>query len=161
VAVEGRTMEIQNIALNLRGDLEHERIDGTSHGNRTRGSFLIMPEARLEHFVFKAGMNSVFQTSEAAAFLPMAGIDWLATDNSTFYAAYSETIQQPDFQTLKSNALLQQQHARNTELGFRQFASANLDWRAAAFHLLGLCPAGQELTEFFRIAWDDLWSGDF
>ena len=133
VSAEGRTMEIQNIALNLRGDLEHEQVDGTSTGDRTRGSFLFLPEMRLEHFVFKAGLNSVFQTSEAAEFLPIAGIDWLATDNSTLYAAYSETVQQPDFQTLESNALLQQQKSQNTELGFRQFASAHLDWRAAAF----------------------------
>jgi len=133
-AIEGRTMEIQNIALNLRGDLENEQVDGTSNGDRTRGSVLILPEARFERFTIKAGLNSVFQTSEAAEFLPMAGVDWLATDNSTFYAAYSETIQQPDYQTLADNPMLQQQHSRNTELGFRQFASASLDWRAAAFH---------------------------
>ncbi len=134
VTAEGRTMEVQHIALNLRGDLEYEQVEGTSKGDRTRGSVLILPEARFERVTVKAGLNSVFQTSEAAEFLPIAGVDWLATDNSTFYAAYSETIQQPDFQTLNSNTLLQQQHTRNTELGFRQFASASLDWRTAAFH---------------------------
>ncbi len=134
VAVEGRTMEIQHIALNLRGDLENEQVDGTTGSHdRTRGSVLILPEARFEHFVFKAGLNSVFQTSEAAEFLPEAGVDWLATDNSTVYISYSETVQQPDYQTLDSNALLQQQKSQNTELGFRQFASASLDWRAATF----------------------------
>jgi len=133
VAVEGRTMEIQNIALNLRGDIENEQVNGTASGDRTRGSVLILPEVRLERFVLKAGLNTVFQTSESAEFLPMAGIDWLATDNSTLYASYSETIQQPDFQALESNPLLQQQASKNSELGFRQFASASLDWRAAAF----------------------------
>ncbi len=134
VALEGRTMEIQHIALNLRGDLENEQVDGTSNGDRTRGSFLILPEARFERFTAKAGLNSVFQTSEAAEFLPIAGVDWFATDNSSVYVSYSETIQQPDFQTLESNALLQQQKSQNTEFGFRQFSSASLDWRAAAFH---------------------------
>jgi len=134
VAIEGRTMEIQNIALNLRGDLENEQVDGTSNGDRTRGSFLVLPEARFERFIVKAGLNSVFQTSEAAEFLPTAGVDWLATDNSTFYAAYSELVQQPDYQTLESNALLNVQKSQNSELGFRQFASASFDWRAAAFH---------------------------
>ncbi len=133
LAVEGRTMEIQNIALNLRGDIENERVDGTASGDRTRGSVFLLPEARFEKITFKAGLNSVFQTSESAEFLPMAGIDWLATDNSTLYASYSETIQQPDFQTLENNPLLQQQKAQNSELGFRQFASASLDWRAATF----------------------------
>ena len=133
VAAEGRTMEIQNIALNLRGDLEYEQVDGTSNGDRTRGSVLILPEARFERFTVKAGLNSVFQTSESAEFLPQAGVDWLASDNSTLYAAYSETIQQPDFQTLESNPSLHQQKSQNTELGFRQFASASLDWRAGVF----------------------------
>jgi outer membrane receptor protein involved in Fe transport len=134
-AIEGRTMEIQNIAVTLRGDIENEQVDGTTgNHDRTRGSVLILPEARFERFIVKAGLNSVFQTSEAAEFLPMAGIDWLATDNSTFYAAYSETIQQPDYQTLADNRNLRQQASKNTELGFRQFASASLDWRAAAFH---------------------------
>jgi outer membrane receptor protein involved in Fe transport len=131
--VEGRTMEVQNIALNLRGDLENERVDGTTSGDRTRGSVLVFPEARLEHFVLRAGLNSVFQTSESAEFLPLAGIDWLIADNSTLYAAYSETVQQPDFQTLESNPLLNMQKSKNSELGFRQFASASLDWRVAAF----------------------------
>ena len=131
VMLEGRTMEIQHIALNLRGDVENEYANGR---DRTRSSLLILPEARFERFVVKAGLNSVFQTSEAAEFLPTAGIDWLVTDNSRVYAAYSENVQQPDFQTLESNALLQQQKSHNTELGLRQFLSASLDWRAAVFH---------------------------
>ncbi len=135
VALEGRTMEIQNIALNLRGDLENEQVDGTvGSQDRTRGSVLILPEARFERWVLNAGLNSVFQTAESAEFLPQAGIDWFATDNSTLYMAYSETIQQPDYQTLESNALLQLQKTQNSEIGFRQFASAHLDWRIAAFH---------------------------
>lgn len=134
VAIEGRTMEVQHLALNLRGDLENEQVDGTTGSHdRTRGSVLILPEARFERFIAKAGLNSVFQTSEAAEFLPVAGVDWLATDNSTLYAAYSETIQQPDFQTLESNSALNLQKSKNSEVGFRQFASASLDWRAAAF----------------------------
>ncbi|MEN8255599.1 MAG: TonB-dependent receptor, partial [Verrucomicrobiota bacterium] len=134
VALEGRTMEIQHIALNLRGDIENEQVDGTYTADRTRGSVLILPEARFERFTVKAGLNSVFQTSEAAEFLPMAGIDWFATDNSSAYASYSETIQQPDFQTLESEPSLQMQKAQNSEIGFRQFLSASLDWRAAVFH---------------------------
>lgn len=141
VAAEGRTLEIQNIALFFRGDLEHERVSGDigSH-DRTRGSILLLPEARFERFVFKAGMNSVFQTDESADVLPLAEIDWLATDNSTVYAAYSETVQQPDFQTLyyngpfrNGNTALAQQHASSAELGFRQFLSASLDWHLAGF----------------------------
>ncbi len=134
VAVEGRTMEIQTIALNLRGDLEYEQVDGTSKGDRTRGSVLILPEERFERLTVKAGLNSVFQTSESAEFLPVAGVDWLATDNSTIYAAYCESIQQPDFQTLESNPSLHQQKSQNTELGFRQYASASLDWQVGAFY---------------------------
>jgi iron complex outermembrane receptor protein len=139
--LEGRTMEIQHIALNIRGDLEHERVSGDvrSH-DRTRGSFQIMPEARFEKVVLKAGMNSVFQTSESAEWLPMAGIDWFATDNSSFYASYTETVQQPDYQTLyysgpfrTGNSRLGQQRSQNSELGFRQFLSASLDWRVAGF----------------------------
>lgn len=142
LALEGRTMEIQHIALNLRGDLEHERVYGDigSH-DRTRGSVLVMPEVRFERMVLKAGLNSVFQTSESAEWLPLAGIDWFATDNSSVYASYTETGQQPDYQTLYysdvlyrvGNPLLQQQRSQNTELGFRQFLSANLDWRVAGF----------------------------
>ena len=133
--MEGRTMEIQNIALNLRGDVENEHVSGSvSSQDRTRGSLLLLPEARFERFIVKAGLNSVFQTSESAEFLPQAGLDWFTTDNSLIYAAYSENVQQPDFQTLEDNPLLQQQKTQNTELGFRQFLSASIDWRAAGFY---------------------------
>ena len=133
LAVEARTMEIQNVALNLRYDLDHEQVSGTTTGNRTRGSFLILPEARFERITFKAGLNSVLQTSESAEFLPQAGVDWFATDNSTIYLSYSETVQQPDFQTLENNGLLQQQSSQNSELGVRQFLSANIDWQVGTF----------------------------
>lgn len=131
IMLEGRTMEIQHIALNLRGDVENEYADGR---DRTRGSLLLLPEVRMERFIVKAGLNSVFQTSESVDFLPLAGIDWLATDNSRVYAAYTESTQQPDYQTLANNPLLQQQNSQTSELGFRQFLSASLDWRAAMFH---------------------------
>ncbi len=142
VALDGRTIEIQHIALNLRGDLEHESVSGTigSH-HRTTGSVLILPEARFERFTVKAGLNSVFQTTESAEWLPTAGVDWFATDNSSLYASYTETQQQPDYQTLyysdpyrTGNALLQQQRSQNSELGFHQFLSETLDWHVAAFH---------------------------
>lgn len=131
ISAEGRTMEIQHVALNLRGDVENEYANGR---DRTRGSVLLLPEARFERFKFSGGLNTVLQTEESAEFLPLAGVDWFATDNSTVYAAYSENIQQPDYQTLDNNPLLQQQQTQNTELGFRQFVSANLDWRAAGFY---------------------------
>ncbi len=134
VSIEGRTLEIQHIALNLRGDVEHERIGGDAGSDhRTRGSVVVLPEARFERLAFKAGLNSVFQTDESADWLPLAGIDWLATDNATLYAAYAETVQQPDYQTLANNPLLQQQRSQNHELGWRQFLSESLDWRIAGF----------------------------
>ncbi len=142
VSVEGRTIEVQHIALNLRGDVEHEWVNGTiGQHDRTRGSVLILPEARFEYFTLKAGLNSVFQTGESAEWLPQAGIDWLAGDNSTVFAAYSETVQQPDFQTLfysdpyrVGNSRLAQQKAQNTEIGFRQFLSENLKWNIGGFY---------------------------
>ncbi len=141
-AIEGRTMEIQDIALTLRSDIEHEQIDGTiGQHDRTRGALLILPQLNRERFRLKAGLNAVFQTSESAEWLPQAGIDWFVTDNSTLYATYSENIQQPDFQMLfysdpyhTNNPALQLQRSKNTELGFRQFVSANLDWHTAAFY---------------------------
>ncbi|VGO16793.1 hypothetical protein PDESU_05385 [Pontiella desulfatans] len=142
VMAEGRTLEIQHIALNLRGDLEYERISGdVGTHDRLRGSVMVLPEVRFERVVFKAGLNSVFQSDESAEWLPLAGIDWLASDNGTVYASYSETERQPDYETLyyngpyrTGNPLLEQQHSQNTELGFRQFLSASLDWKIAGFH---------------------------
>lgn len=133
-AAEGRTMEIQHLALYARGDLEHERVSGSvQDADRTRGSVLLLPEARFERFTIKAGLNSVFQTSESAEFLPVVGIDWFVGDNGRVYLAYTATEQQPDYQTLESNPLLEQQHAQNTELGFKQFLSENSDWKIGAF----------------------------
>ncbi len=129
--IEGRTMEIQHVALTLRGDVENEYYEGH---DRTRGSVLILPEACFDRFSVRAGLNTVFQSDESAEWLPQAGVDFYATDNSILYAAWTETVQQPDFQTLESNPLLQQQKTQNAELGFRRFVSENLDWRAAAFH---------------------------
>ncbi len=142
VALEGRTIEIQDIALFVRGDIEHERVGGDiGNQKRTRGSILLLPEARLGSLEIKAGINSVFQTSESADWLPLAGIDWFANDNSVFFASYTETVQQPDYQTLYfsdglyriGNDQLRQQRSRNSELGFRQFISASLDWRIGGF----------------------------
>ncbi|HEY5621288.1 MAG TPA: TonB-dependent receptor [Pontiella sp.] len=132
--IEGRTIEIQHLLLNLRGDIEHEQVDGTYSADRTRGSILILPEARFEKFILKAGLNTVMQTSESAEWLPLIGADWLVSDNSTLYASYSESARQPDYQTLADNPLLQMQQVKQSELGLRQFLSATLDWRAAAFH---------------------------
>jgi outer membrane receptor protein involved in Fe transport len=142
LVLEGRTMEIQNIALNLRGDLEYEEVDGDiGDHDRTRGSVLILPQVTFERFRITGGLNSVFQTSESAEWLPQAGVDWFISDNSTLYTTYSETVQQPDFQTLHyidpyriGNSDLDLQQAKNSELGIRQFVSASLDWRAAAFY---------------------------
>lgn len=142
VMVEGRTLEIQHIALNLRGDLEYEGIDGDiGNHHRTRGSILILPEARFERFTVKAGLNSVFQTDEAAEWLPQAGIDFHATDNTMLFTAYSETVQQPDFQSLfysdpyhTGTTDLGLQHAQNIEMGLHQYLSAKLDWQASAFY---------------------------
>ncbi len=133
VMVEGRTLEIQNVALSLRGDLENERVSGTYSADRTRGSLLISPELRLTKVHLSAGLNSVFQTSESREFLPQVGANWLLTDNSTLYLSYSETVQQPDFQTLENNPLLNLQKSDSTELGFRQFVSERFDWHVAAF----------------------------
>jgi outer membrane receptor protein involved in Fe transport len=128
-------MEVQHIALNLRGDVEYEQVDGTTGSlDRTRGSVLLLPEARFERFLLKAGLNSVVQTSESAEFLPAAGIDWYAADNTVLYAAYSETIRQPDYQTLENNPLLQEQKSENSEVGIRRFFSEHLDGHAAIFH---------------------------
>jgi outer membrane cobalamin receptor len=139
--IEGRTIEIQNIALNLRGDLEQEYVSGDiGQHDRTHCSMLILPEARFARFAIKAGLNSVFQTDESAEWLPLAGIDFFASDNLTLYASYAETVQQPDYQSLyytgpyrSGNAMLKQQEAQSCELGLHQFISARLDWRAAVF----------------------------
>jgi len=132
--IEGRTIEIQHIALNLRSDFEHEWTDGTYSADRTRGSLLILPEVRLEKFILKAGLNTVLQTSESAEWLPLVGADWLITDNSTLYASYLESVRQPDFETLENNPSLEMEQMNQSELGLRRFFSASLDWRAAAFH---------------------------
>jgi vitamin B12 transporter len=142
VVLEGRTLEVQHIALNLRGDLEVERVSGTiGNHDRMRAAVLLMPEVRFDRFTMKAGLNSVFQTDESAEWLPLAGVDWFAGDNSTVSAAYTETVQQPDYQTRYyadpyrlGNPLLAQQRSQNAEIGFRQFLSANLDWKVGGFY---------------------------
>ena len=139
--MEGRTIEIQHMALNLRADLEHERVSGDiGKHDRTRGSVLILPEARFERFALRAGLHTVFQTDESAEWLPQAGIDFSVNDNLKLYASYSETVQQPDYQTRYytgpyriGNAMLQQQQVQRSELGLHQFVSARLDWQAAVF----------------------------
>ena len=142
VMVDGRTLEVQHIALHLRGDLEHERVSGDiGKHDRTRGSLLLLPEARFERFNLTAGLNCVFQTDEAAEWLPQAGIDFHATDNVRLFASYTESVQQPDFQSLyyvdpyhSGNSMIGLQHARMSELGLQQFLSARLDWQLSAFH---------------------------
>ena len=138
---EGQTIEIQHIALTLRGDLEHEQFDGTlGLHRRTRGSLRILPEARFDRITLAVGLDSVFLSGESAQWLPRTGIDYFATDNIKLFSAYSETIQQPDLQALYesdpyhiANSTLPLQHSHNLELGLHQFLSAELDWKAAAF----------------------------
>jgi outer membrane cobalamin receptor len=142
VMAEGRTLEIQDIALNLRGDLEHEHVSGDlGQHDRTRGSLLLLPQLRLERLTFKAGLNSVFQTDEAAEWLPQVGVDFFASDNLKLYAAYTESVQQPEYQMLyysdpyhTGDDTLPMQQMHSIELGLHQFLSAELDWRASVFH---------------------------
>ncbi len=142
IMAEGRTLEIQDIALHLRGDLEHERVSGDiGNQDRTRGSVLILPQMNLGRVTLNAGWNSVFQTDESAEWLPQAGAAFFATDNLKLYAAYTESVQQPEYQMLAysdpyhiGDDTLPMQHVQSTELGLHQFISAELDWRAAVFH---------------------------
>ena len=139
---EGRTLEIQNIALFLRGEVDHERLSGDpGNHQRSRADLLIFPEARYERVTFRAGLNSTFLTAEAPEWLPRAGIDFFATDNLKLYIDYTEAVQQPDFEMLyyvdpyhTANSALKLQHTQSSELGLHQFISAQLDWRAALFH---------------------------
>ncbi|MBN2163525.1 MAG: TonB-dependent receptor [Pontiellaceae bacterium] len=139
---EGRTLEIQNISLFLQGKLMHERTSGDLGGyQRTRGSVLILPEFRYDRIAFQAGLNAVFLTDEAAEWLPQAKMELSVTDNAVLYAAYTERVQQPDFQLLygadpyhTADSSLSLQHVRSIEAGLHQFLSARMDWRAAVFH---------------------------
>ena len=139
---EGRTLEIQNISLFLQGKLLHERISGDLGGHqRTRGSILILPELRYDRVAFQVGLNAVFLTDEAAEWLPQAKAEFSVTDNAVLYAAYTERVQQPDFQLLygtdpyhTADSTLSLQHVRSVEAGLHQFLSARMDWRAAVFH---------------------------
>ena len=135
ILLEGRTIEIQNIALFLRGQLENEAISGSEgRDDRTRGNLLFLPQLNQTHFQLKAGFATQLETSQSIQILPRAGIDFLLSDNSTLYASYLETDRAPDYQTLTANPLLEHQKFRNAETGFRQILSASFDWRTALFY---------------------------
>lgn len=136
IALEGRTLEVQHLALNLRADLEHERADGDLRANdhRTRAAIHLSPEARFDRFTLRAGLATVLLSNEATELLPEAGIGLRLGDNSTLFATGSAGVRQPDYETLDALPNQPLQKVRNSEICFHQFASASLDWRAAVFH---------------------------
>ena len=135
VMVEGRTIEVQDISIYLRGDLESEWVSGTTGDqDRLRGSLLFLPQLQKGAFHIQAGVNVVSQTSESEAFLPQAKVDWEVVENSSLYLSYTENRQQPDYQTLENNPFLAEQAAQTVDLGFHQFFSESIDWRVGTFY---------------------------
>jgi outer membrane receptor protein involved in Fe transport len=158
--LEGRTLEIQQFALGWRGDLEHQRLHGDlgSH-QRTRGSLMLLPELRLERMTLKAGINTVFLSSEDPRWLPAAGAEWFVADNTQLHASYSESVRRPDFQTLyysdpfrSGNSRLEARRTRKAELSIHQFFSARLDARAGLFYR-----RQKEASDWVRTAPGALW----
>lgn len=140
--LEGKTIEIQHLALKLRGNLQNEQVAaGFGDDDRTYGSVLVLPQATFERVRLTAGLNSAFYTDRSPDYLPQAGIEYFASANSTLFAAYTESTQLPAYRDLHyidpyhiSNPALGRQKIRKSEIGFRQYCSPTLDWRVALFY---------------------------
>ncbi len=133
---------IPALALNWRAGFEDETLDGITLGNqdRQRGVAQLLPAWTAGPVTLTAGARGEVFTDDEPAVLPQAGIDWQATDATTFYASYTETVRQPSYTELNydspgslGNAGLERQESRAVEAGLRQQLCNRLSAHAAVF----------------------------
>jgi iron complex outermembrane receptor protein len=143
---DGRTLEVNGLALGWRTDVDHEQIDSVGSGplghfNRTRGGVSLLPQWQGDRLKLTAGLRSEFFTDESPYYLPQLGAEYLLSDSLTAFASYTETVRLPSYTELNYNSPaslgntgLQPQTEQQTELGFKGIPSEYIDWKVAAFH---------------------------
>lgn len=140
---DGRTIEINGIALGWRIDAGEERTASTGVGwnHRTRGGVSLLPQWHGDRLKLTAGMRGEFFTDESPEYLPQLGAEYLLNDNLTAFASYSESVRLPSYTELfylspvnSSDPDLMPQTTRETEVGFKGIPSEFMDWKLSAFH---------------------------
>jgi iron complex outermembrane receptor protein len=150
---DGRTLEVNGLALGWRADVEEERIasDGYSAfapppwglGNHSRfhGGLSLLPQWRGDRLKITAGGRGDFFTGESPYWLPQAGADYLLSDNLTAFAAYTETVRLPSYTELNynspsslGNAGLKPQTEQQIETGLKGTPSEHTDWKVTVFN---------------------------
>jgi iron complex outermembrane receptor protein len=144
--LDGRTLQVNGLALGWRTDIDEESIDSKGSGplgthHRTRGGVSLLPQWQGDRLKITAGMRSEFFTDESPYYLPQAGAEYLLSDNLTTFASYTETVRLPSYTELNYNSPgslgnngLQPQTEQQTEVGFKGTPSEHTDWKVAAFH---------------------------
>jgi len=129
-------------SVDLRADGDLETIESTSLGDhaRSHGSFAALPNYAVGPLTFTLGGSLDVFSTDTAAWLPAAGIDWALSDSQTLFLNYTEAVRQPSYTELNyespsslGNAGLERQHTQTTELGWKGRETI-FSWKTAAFY---------------------------
>lgn len=151
VQADGREPLSDGAALGWRLAAEQERLDSSYAGTlpssglgehrRERAELMFLPELARGPWRLSLGGCAVAFSADRPAWLPLAGIEYRASERHTVYAAYAETVRQPSYTELNYDSPgslgdqgLERQHDRSLELGWRgHTAESRWQWRSALF----------------------------
>ena len=148
-------------AIDLRADGDIETIDSPSLGDHTRShaSLAALPNLTVGRLIFTLGGSLDVFSSDTAAWLPAAGIEWSVTDAHTLYLSYTEAVRQPSYTELNyespsslGNAGLERQRTRTAELGWKRRMDSST-WRACLFY-----EAGENVVDWLHLQAGDRWT---
>ena len=147
LAIHGDTRRTFNetFSVDLRADADLETIDSSSLGDHTRShaAFAALPNLTTGPFVWTTGGSLDLFSSDSAAWLPAAGVEWMVSDTHILFLSYTEAVRQPSYTELNyespsslGHAGLKRQRTRTAEVGWKG-QTERLTWRTALFHERG------------------------
>jgi outer membrane receptor protein involved in Fe transport len=148
-------------SVDLRADGDLETIDSSSLGDHTRshGSFAVLPNYAVGPLTFTLGGSLDVFSTDSAAWLPAAGVEWALSDDHTLFLSYTEAVRQPSYTELNynspsslGNSGLERQETHTTEFGWKGRADI-FSWKTTAFY-----EQGRNIVDWIRTAPAGRWT---
>lgn len=148
-------------SLDLRADGDLETIASSSLGDHTRshGSFAALPNYTVGPLTWTLGGSLDLFSTDSAAWLPAAGVEWAINDDHALFLSYTEAVRQPSYTELNynspsslGNSGLERQETHTAEFGWKG-RSDPFSWRVAGFH-----EQGRNIVDWIRTAPASRWT---
>jgi len=148
-------------SVDLRADGDLETSDSSSLGDHTRshGSFAVLPNYAVGPLTFTLGGSLDVFSTDSAAWLPAAGVEWALSDDHTLFLSYTEAVRQPSYTEMNynspsslGNSGLERQETHTTEFGWKGRADI-FSWKTTAFY-----EQGRNIVDWIRTASAGRWT---